>query len=175
MVFFLQELQRTIIVHPQFLGPNLRRTLREQLLAEVEGMSVDNAGFIVAVLGVSDENLSKGLIDHLSGFIKYKIKFSALMFRPIRNEVVDAVVKSTSDVGFFAEVGPLNVMVARLHIPGDMEFNPEDSTYTSTETGVKIGVNSSVRVKILGASVLQSTQCAIASINEPYLGLLTTS
>lgn len=30
-----------------FLGPNLRMHVREQLIAEVEGMPVDDAGFIV--------------------------------------------------------------------------------------------------------------------------------
>lgn len=54
-----------------------------------------------------------------------------------------------------------------------MEFMGEDASYTSSETGAKIKNDSSVRVKIIGASVISSALCAIGSINEPYLGLLS--
>jgi DNA-directed RNA polymerase subunit E'/Rpb7 len=57
-------------------------------------------------------------------------------------------------------------------MPDDMEFSPEDGSYTSSETGVKIRAEHAVRVKIIGATILQSTLCAIGSIKEPYLGLL---
>ena len=47
MVFFQQQLSRTIIVHPMFLGPALSQHVKDQLVAEVEGTPVDNSGFIV--------------------------------------------------------------------------------------------------------------------------------
>ena len=89
---------RTIMVHPQYLGPGLKSYVRDQLVVEVEGVSVDNAGFIIAVLSVDDGGITRGLIDHLTGFVKYTIAYNALMFRPFKNEVMDAVVKAVSDV-----------------------------------------------------------------------------
>ncbi len=55
-----------------------------------------------------------------------------------------------------------------------MEFSPGDATYSSAETGVRIRVDSGLRVKVIGSSVLPTTCCAIGTINEPYLGLLTS-
>jgi DNA-directed RNA polymerase II subunit RPB7 len=112
MVFFTKNLERTIIVHPMFLGPLLRSRIKDQLIAEVEGKPVDSAGFIVTVLGIEDSALSKGLVDALTGFTKYKVQYKALMFRPFKNEVLDCEVKTVSDVGFFAEAGPLNILVS---------------------------------------------------------------
>ena len=57
-------------------------------------------------------------------FVRYQVAYKALMFRPFKNEVLDAVVKSVSEVGFFAEAGPLSILVSHAHIPDDMEFVP---------------------------------------------------
>jgi DNA-directed RNA polymerase II subunit RPB7 len=98
MVFFRKSMDRTINVHPQYLGPALRHRIRELLIAEVEGLSVDNAGFIITVLQIDEQRMTRGLIDHLTGFVRYNIGFTALMFRPFKNEVLDATVKAVSDV-----------------------------------------------------------------------------
>src|SRR4051812_18562113 len=50
MVFFRRQMSHTVRVHPQFLGPALREYVRGQLQLEVEGMSLDETGFIVSVL-----------------------------------------------------------------------------------------------------------------------------
>lgn len=57
-------------------------------------------------------------------------------------------------------------------MPADMEFTAEDSSYTSSETGIKVRVGSAVRLRVIGASMVGSNPCAIASMNEPCLGLL---
>lgn len=112
MVFFTQTLERTITVHPMHLGPLLRNKIKDQLIAEVEGMPVDSAGFIITVLSIDEGGLSKGLVDALTGFARYRLSFRALMFRPFKNEVLDCEVKSVSEVGFFAEAGPLNLLIS---------------------------------------------------------------
>ena len=104
--------------------------------------------------------------------MRYQVAYKALMFRPFKNEVLDAVVKSVSEVGFFAEAGPLSILVSHAHIPDDMDFSPGDSSYVSNETGVRIRAEMPVRLKVIGATVLRSALCAIGSIKEPYLGLL---
>ena len=114
MVFFRKDLRRTVMVHPQFLGAALRKYIKEQVVAEVEGTSIETAGFIITVLSIDENAISQGLIDHLTGFVKYHVTYTALMFRPFKNEVIDASVKAVSDVGFFAEAGPLSIFVSRV-------------------------------------------------------------
>lgn len=106
MVFFKKEMERAVMVHPQFLGRNLLQHVKDQLVSEVQGMSLDDAGFIIAVLRVNDE-MQRGVIDHLTGFVKYRVAYSALMFRPFKNEVLDATVKAVSDV---RRLGSANVV-----------------------------------------------------------------
>lgn len=91
-------MKRVILVQPQYLGPALRQTIRDQLVAEVQGISVENAGYIITVLHIADENISKGRIDHLTGSVRYEITFDALLFRPFKNEVMDALVTEVTEV-----------------------------------------------------------------------------
>ena len=53
-----------------------------------------------------------GKIDSLTGFVKFRIKYDAVMFRPFRNEVLDAPVKSVTEMGFFVQAGPVEIFVA---------------------------------------------------------------
>lgn len=97
MVFFQKELTKTVVIHPRFLGKKLRKTVTETLLAEVVGSSIDGA-HVIAVLRISDENISKGVIEALTGSVRYDVTYRAVLFRPFRNEVLDCVVKQVTPV-----------------------------------------------------------------------------
>ena len=48
-------------------------------------------GFIIAVTTI--DNIGAGMIQHARGFVVYPVKYKAIVFRPFKNEVLDAVVK----------------------------------------------------------------------------------
>lgn len=94
-----KELTKTVVIHPRFLGKQLRKTVTETLIAEVVGSCLDGA-HVIAVLRISDENISHGTIEPLTGSVRYDVTYRAIMFRPFRNEVLDCVVKSVTPVRF---------------------------------------------------------------------------
>ena len=53
------------------------------------------------------------------------MRFNAIVFRPFKGEVFDAVVTQVNKLGFFAQVGPLQVFVSKHLIPSDMKFDPQ--------------------------------------------------
>jgi len=40
------------------------------------------------------------------------VKYKAIVFRPFKGEVLDAVVKQINKVGMFAEIGPLSCFIS---------------------------------------------------------------
>ncbi len=92
-----KELTKTVVIHPRFLGKQLRKTVTETLIAEVVGSCMDGA-HVIAVLRIADENISHGTIEPLTGSVRYDVTYRAIMFRPFRNEVLDCVVKSVTPV-----------------------------------------------------------------------------
>jgi DNA-directed RNA polymerase II subunit RPB7 len=106
------------------LGASLPALLQETLLAQVEGHCTGRHGYIIAVLG--HERHGHGIVQDGSetGAVEFTIKYRAIVLKPFKNEVVDAVVVTVNKMGFFAEVGPLNIFISNHLIPTDFKFEP---------------------------------------------------
>ena len=63
---------------------------------------------------VTDDHIQLGTIEFDTGFVNVVAVYRAICFRPFVNEVLDAAVSHVTELGFFAEVGPLEVFVSRL-------------------------------------------------------------
>lgn len=63
---------------------------------------------------VTDDQIQMGTIEFDTGFANVLVVYRAICFRPFVNEVLDAAVSHVTELGFFAEVGPLEVFVSRL-------------------------------------------------------------
>ena len=58
------------------------------------------------------EDISDGRIQDTTGEIIYKVKFQALVFRPIQGEILDGIVKYVTNECFMIESGPLEAFVS---------------------------------------------------------------
>lgn len=56
-------------------------------------------GFVIAVTTI--DNIGAGVIQPGRGFVLYPVKYKAIVFRPFKGEVVDAVVTQVNKVHFF--------------------------------------------------------------------------
>jgi len=101
------------------------------------------------------------------------VKFKAIVFRPFKNEVVDAIVSQVTKMGFFAEVGPLQVFISKHLIPADMSFDAAANPpcFVSDDGSVKIEKDCEVRLKVVGTRVDANEIFSIGSIKEDFLGL----
>ena len=91
-------MDKELTLHPRDLGPRLKHRIRELLCAEVEGKSLGKYGYVVKVENISEKDTDKGKIDSETGMVSYNIKFFAIVFRPFRLEVVDAVVGKSLEI-----------------------------------------------------------------------------
>uniref|UniRef100_T1IQR5 DNA-directed RNA polymerase II subunit RPB7 n=1 Tax=Strigamia maritima TaxID=126957 RepID=T1IQR5_STRMM len=119
------SLEHEILLHPRYFGPQLLETVKQKLFTEVEGTCTGKYGFVIAVTTI--DNIGAGLIQPGRGFVVYPVKYKAIVFRPFKGEVLDAVVTQVNKVGFFTEIGPLNCFISRHSIPADMKFDPNSN------------------------------------------------
>lgn len=56
-------------------------------------------GFVIAVTTI--DNIGAGVIQPGRGFVLYPVKYKAIVFRPFKGEVVDAVVTQVNKVGIW--------------------------------------------------------------------------
>jgi len=119
----------------------------------------------------SVEKIGLGKIQPGTGFVVFPVKYKAIVFKPFKEEIVDAVVSQVNKMGFFAEVGPLQVFVSSHLIPPYLKFDPQSNPPCFvSEEGDKIEKDSEVRLKIVGTRVDANEIFSIGSIKEDFLG-----
>ncbi|NXO04267.1 RPB7 polymerase, partial [Rhinopomastus cyanomelas] len=105
------SLEHEILLHPRYFGPNLLSTVKQKLFTEVEGTCTGKYGFVIAVTTI--DNIGAGVIQPGRGFVLYPVRYKAIVFRPFKGEVVDAVVTQVNKVGLFTEIGPMSCFISR--------------------------------------------------------------
>jgi len=167
------HLDREIQLHPKHCGPHIINILKTQLHQEVEGTCSGRYGFIITVTEVQD--IGKGKVLEGSGFVVFPIQFSAIVFKPFKGEVLDAVVTQVNQMGFFASAGPLQIFVSNHLIPNDLHFDAQSNpnAFVSDDESVRITKDDEVRLKIVGTRVDATEIFSIGSIKEDYLGLIS--
>lgn len=172
-MFYLLQREKELNLHPRFFGPKLLDTLTSQLRAEVEGTCDGEHGYIVAVLQITDK--SKGLLKDSTGFACYNVKYTCMVLRPFRGEVIDTLVSSVSKVGFFAEAGPLQVFVSSHLIPDDFEYNQVDEpAFVSGDEEIRVQLGTEIRLRIVGIRRDASDIFCVGSIKEDFLGVVAS-
>lgn len=61
------------------------------------------------------------------GKAEFNSKYTAIVMKPFKGEVVDALVTNVNKMGFFASVGPLNIFTSTHLLPMEYKFQPDSN------------------------------------------------
>ena len=150
-MFFKVDMEHTVRVHPRYFGrERLESTVRKMLTSEMEGKFDGVYGYVIHVFHV--ENVGNGMIEPGEFLVAYPMKFSAVVFRPFRGQVLDAVVTQVNKMGIFATIGPVSCFISRSCLLEDVEFdaNSKLPCFRSTTDGRLIQTDSDIRLRISG-------------------------
>ncbi|KAJ1855241.1 DNA-directed RNA polymerase II subunit [Coemansia sp. RSA 1822] len=169
-MFFHKKLTHTITLHPSFLGPRMREFVTKRLYKDVEGTCTGRYGYIVAVVAILDIQTGKIIPGH--GSAEFEVKYSAILFKPFKNEVLDGVVESVNKLGFVTNAGPFQIFVSGSYIPSDMKLDMNTNPPSFHSDDQKIEKGTLVRIKIIGTLIDATKITAIGTIKEDYLGVI---
>lgn len=93
-------------------------TVKQKLYTEVEGTCTGKYGFVIAVTTI--DNIGSGLIQPGQGFVVYPVKYKAIVFRPFKGEVLDAVVTQVNKVDI--EIQSFILHLSYFKIIGFLDF-----------------------------------------------------
>lgn len=119
----------------------------------MEGTCNGRYGYIVAIVAV--DHIDNGVVQDSFGSVAFKVRYTAVILKPYKNETVDAQIMTVNKMGFFANVGPLQIFVSNHLVPGDFKFEPGSvpPCYMSEEQDMKISPGDMVRLKIVGTRI----------------------
>ncbi|KAM7540933.1 hypothetical protein Aperf_G00000037852 [Anoplocephala perfoliata] len=168
------HLEHEILLHPKYFGPKLIETVKAKLFSDVEGTCTGKYGFIVAVTNI--EHIGAGILLPNRGFVQYHIVYRAIVFRPFKGEVIDAIVTQVNKVGVFAEAGPLNIFISKYSIPNNIKFEGAEPTNENAneddeeEDTQVVQLEDRIRLRIIGLRVDSSAIFAVGTLMDDYLG-----
>eukprot|EP00656_Telonema_subtile_P039012 TRINITY_DN44161_c0_g1_i1.p1 TRINITY_DN44161_c0_g1~~TRINITY_DN44161_c0_g1_i1.p1 ORF type:complete len:195 (-),score=58.43 TRINITY_DN44161_c0_g1_i1:320-904(-) len=172
-MFFLVHMQANVELQPQHFHKKHKERLVNTLIKEKEGSFMGEHGYLVLVTKV--HSIGSGKVRDGIAAVSFPIEYQALVFRPMKNEVVYGVVKEVQQHGFFATVGPLDIFISKHQIPPEYELDPtaQPQAFVSTEDpSARIVEGSEMRIKLVGVRLEVSEMVAIGKIAEDYLGPL---
>lgn len=109
-MFFVKPLEHTVTLHPSFFNAQAEDYVKAKLYQDVEGT---NTGTMMIIAIIDIEGMSDPKILPGTGFAQYNVAYRAIVWRPFRGEVVDGLVSSVVNNGFFVDVGGLSVFVSK--------------------------------------------------------------
>lgn len=74
----------------------MQTQIKDKLFADVEGTCTGRYGYVITVLSFA--NISKGKILPGSGLAEFKVNYQAIVFKPFKGEVLDAIVTTVNKV-----------------------------------------------------------------------------
>lgn len=174
-MFFEVEMRRMVVVEPRELGDavHTKRAMIRRLLTDVDAERCNEEhGYFVAVTTLDD--VSEGKVRTSTGAVVFWVSFKCIVFKPIRNEVIDAEVTDVMHGGFWAACGPARIFIQRRQMDGfefregpSMEYNKWADT-----GGIPVAPKSLVRLRVVGVrwDPKERTIMTIGSLNGNHLG-----
>mmetsp|Transcript_20282 Transcript_20282/g.22977 ORF Transcript_20282/g.22977 Transcript_20282/m.22977 type:complete len:168 (+) Transcript_20282:2-505(+) len=167
-------MEKTLVITPDLLGPNLESTIEKKLIESVEGEVSGKHGYIISILTIAPGWKKSGKIKDTSGDVLFTLSYRALLFKPYKNEVLLAVVHRVEPDGIYCLVGPMEIFLSQKQLPAEFSFDDSAgvNAYISEDRRDEIKPNTDLRVKIIGLSLETDRMSVVGVINEDYLGIV---
>ena len=176
MVFFYKtDLIYEMLLSPQYFGPSMKTRIKDEVNKQVEGKCLGREGYVIAVTSVKDEDVDAGVVEYDTGCVAVNVRYAAILLRPFKNEVLDAIVDDVSELGVFTSVGPLHIFVSRHAMPEDLQngFDADSDAWLSDDKEVEIKKACVIRLRLLGVMCDTTQITAVGTIKDDFLGLIS--
>jgi DNA-directed RNA polymerase II subunit RPB7 len=109
------------------------------------------------------------LVLDTSGEVEFNVKYTALVFKPKKGDVLDGLVTNVNQNSIVVSVGPQSVMIAHSSMPSNMDYDPYTNSYKSPDMEM-IKEDQEIRFRVIGVNILANEISWAGTIDEPFLG-----
>jgi DNA-directed RNA polymerase subunit E' len=151
-MYVIASKEDIVRIPPDLLGEDFDK-LAERLTQESFQNKVEGDGsYTVLVKGI--EPVGEGRIIHGDGAVYQKVKFDALMFRPVLHEVVEGTVCEILKFGAFVRFGPLDGLLHISQIMDDrIDVDVDGRRLLGKDTKRELRLGDGVRGRVVSLSI----------------------
>ncbi|MCD6411803.1 MAG: DNA-directed RNA polymerase [Thermoplasmata archaeon] len=155
-MYKMVKMEDTIRIPPSLFGEDLHKVIEDIVHKTFEGAYKKDYGVIVATDNI--EPVGEGVVVHGDGALYQRVRFDALVFMPVLQEVVDALVCEIVEFGAFCHIGPIDALVHMSQIMNDfIEVDVDNERLIGKETKRVLTVGSKIRARIVAVSMNETS------------------
>lgn len=166
-MFFITKLVKELSLKPNELGIDIKELINKKI-KEIEGSVLGSNGYVVIVLEYNQK--SNGYVENDTGCVNFKVEYKAIVFRPIKNEIMYVIPSYINEHGFFSKVGKLQIFVSK-HVMGEeYEFDQEKNIWKSNRE--EISMDKKIKIQIIAVRINSNDITALAQLFKNKLNLV---
>jgi len=151
-VYKMVKIEDTVRIPPKLFAEDMQKVIEDIVHKTFEGKYRKDYGVIVATDNI--EPIGDGMIVHGDGALYQRVRFDALVFMPVLQEVVDGLVCEIVEFGAFCHIGPLDALIHMSQIMNDyIEVDIDNERLIGKESKRVLTVGSKVRARIVAVSM----------------------
>lgn len=149
------KLTDTIPLRPNQIGSNILEKIIETLRNLYEGKILGRIdAYIIKIVDVNPDSINNGRIDDINASIIYEVEYTAVIFIPVKNEILDVSVYYCNDLGLWCELTDFKSTVIECFCSKSMikdyQFNEKTDEFIG-KTVIKVG--SKINVKVISSKI----------------------
>ena len=112
---------------------------------------------IIKIIDVAVDSIKDGIINDIDGSTNYLVKYTAVIFEPIKDQYLDILVKECNDNTIWAtlsllkNVSIIECIIPKKYIDSNYVFNEDTSTWSYNSEIIKVG--SELKLKIVNFQI----------------------
>jgi len=153
-MYMQATMEDTLRIPAEFIrkGQSLNQRIDELASEAFEGKYDSENRFVLVTY--DHEPIGRGRIIHGDGAIYQKVKFKAILFVMLENEVIEGAISEVHDFGCFIRIGPVEALLHKSQIMDDHVDvrDGQERKIVGRTSGKELGVGNPVRSRIVSLS-----------------------
>lgn len=168
-MFSTITLKDTIKLRSNQIGPNIKERIIHSLKKNYEKKVLGKInGYIIEIVDVNEDTIKDGVINDINGDTNYKLEYTAVMFKPIKEDILDITIDHCNDLGIWghstilSDVSIIECICTKNLIPKGFTYDEEFEKWVSETKIIEEGTE--VKLKVLNTQIDATKMLIIGNI-----------
>jgi len=168
-MFYEVEIEDVIRVPPVAIEENEEETVKNILISSYIGLVKKEIGMIITIKEVKEIDL--GIVVPEDGGIYYRVRFTAITFKPEINELLYGIVSNITEFGAFVSIGPVDGLIHISQIMDDEVTISGKEALIGKRTKNVLKIKDIVKARVVTVSYKDIASLKVAlTMKQPGLG-----
>ena len=107
-MFSIVKLEDIIKLDPKQFN-NITESVKQNLVSNYENKVIGKLdSFVIKIVDIDEHTIINGKVNEVTGGVNYLVRYTAVLFNPVKNGILDVVIYKSNEIGLFGKVKLIN-------------------------------------------------------------------